>query len=77
MVYFLGHHGRAWVASQMTDAPRLAYRIDEAAEAMRVTPATLYRWIATGKLKTVKIGGRRLVSAKVLNALLDKGSASL
>jgi excisionase family DNA binding protein len=59
----------------MTDAPRLAYRIDEAAEAMRVTPATLYRWIAAGKLKTVKIGGRRLVSAKVLNTLLERGAS--
>ena len=54
-------------------AERLAYRVDEAAEALRVTPATLYRWIAAGKLKTVKIGGRRLVSAKVLNNLINRG----
>ena len=65
------------VMGELTPPPRLAYRIDEAAEAMRVTPATLYRWIAAGKLRTVKIGGRRLVSAKVLNALLEKGNVSL
>ena len=51
----------------------MAYRVGEAAEVLRVTETTIYRWIATGKLKTVKIGGRRLVSAKVINALLEKG----
>jgi excisionase family DNA binding protein len=55
----------------MTDP--LAYRIDEAAEALRVTPATVYKWIAAGKLKSVKIGGRRLVSARALHALIEKG----
>lgn len=53
-------------------ADRLAYRIDEAAERVGVHRVTLYRWIATGKLKTVKIGGVRLVSARVLQALVEK-----
>ena len=52
---------------------RLAYRIDEAAERIGVNRGTLYRWIATGKLKTVKIGGVRLVSARILQALIEKG----
>jgi excisionase family DNA binding protein len=59
----------------MTDAPgpRLAYRIDEAAKLAGVSRETLYRLIAKGKLKTVKIGGCRVVSAKVMNAMLEKG----
>ncbi len=57
----------------MTDAQRLAYRIDEAAERVGVHRVTLYRWIAAGKLKTVKIGGVRLVSVRALRALVEKG----
>jgi len=56
----------------MTTAP-LAYRVNDAAEAAGISKATLYRWIATGKLKTVKIGGVRLISARVLQALIEKG----
>jgi excisionase family DNA binding protein len=52
---------------------RLAYTIAEAADVLRVTPSTIYRWIATDKLRTIKIGGRRLVSAKVIHALIEKG----
>lgn len=55
----------------MTD--RLAYRIDEAAERAGVSRATLYRLIAAGKLKTVKIGGCRVISAEVLGRLIKNG----
>ena len=55
----------------MTDDVRLAYRISEAAQAVRISSATIYRLIAAGKLKTVKIGGIRLISAKSLRALVD------
>ena len=54
-------------------AQRLAYRPAEAAEKVGVTTVTLYRWMAAGKLKTVKIGGCRLISAKALDALIEKG----
>jgi excisionase family DNA binding protein len=57
----------------MISSAPLAYRVDEAAEMARISRATLYRWIATGKLKTVKIGGIRLVSARALQALIEKG----
>lgn len=56
-----------------TAAPRLAYRIDEAAELAGISRDTIYRLIAAGKLKTVKIGRCRVVTAKVLNAMLEKG----
>jgi excisionase family DNA binding protein len=58
----------------MTDTPRMAYRINEAAKQVGISRATIYRWIATGKLKTVKVGGIRLVSAKAIHVLIEKGT---
>ncbi len=52
---------------------RLAYRIDEAAELAGISRDTIYKLITAGKLKTVKIGRCRVITAKVLNALLEKG----
>jgi excisionase family DNA binding protein len=56
-----------------TDWPKLAYRVGEAAKVMSVSSATIYRLIAAGKLKTVKIGGIRLVPARALRRLTEKG----
>lgn len=53
----------------MTD--RLAYRIDEVAELAGISRATIYRWIAAGKLKTVKIGSIRLVPERALRSFLE------
>ena len=57
----------------MTDTKRLAYRPDEAAELAGISRDTLYELIAAGKLKTVKIGRCRVITAKVLNAMLENG----
>jgi excisionase family DNA binding protein len=58
----------------MTIRDPLAYRVDEAAKMVSISQSTIYRWIATGKLKTVKIGGIRLVPARALQALVEKQS---
>jgi excisionase family DNA binding protein len=58
----------------MNDAPRLAYPINEAAELAGVCPRTIYNLITHGKLKTIKIGRRRLVPAKALMTLTEKGA---
>jgi excisionase family DNA binding protein len=50
---------------------RLVYSIREAAEASGLSRATLYRLISDGRLKTVKIGARRLIPVAALTALLD------
>jgi excisionase family DNA binding protein len=57
----------------MTARDPLAYRIGEAAEMANISRATIYRLIASGKLKTVKIGRIRLVPAPALRSLLEKG----
>jgi excisionase family DNA binding protein len=50
---------------------RLVYSIREAAQATGLSRATLYRLISDGRLKTVKVGARRLVPVAALTALLD------
>ncbi len=51
-----------------------ALSIIEAARASGLSRATLYRSIASGQLKTVKIGARRLVPVHALDALLNGGA---
>lgn len=53
---------------------RLALSIREAEHASGLSRATLYRLIASGKLMTLKIGARRLVTVAALEALLSEGS---
>jgi excisionase family DNA binding protein len=56
------------------DVKRLAMSIREAELASGLSRATLYRLIANGRLLTLKIGARRLVTVGALDALLDEGS---
>jgi excisionase family DNA binding protein len=51
-----------------------AYRMNEAVAAYRLSRTTLYKLITTGKLRTAKIGGRRLIPRDALEALLNEGS---
>jgi excisionase family DNA binding protein len=52
-------------------SPRLSYGINQAVEATCVGRTLLYEEIKTGKLKTFKIGKRRLIAASDLEAWLD------
>lgn len=52
---------------------RRAYQVDEAVAAYRLSRSTLYKLMAIGKLRTVKIGGRRLIPVDAIEALLDGG----
>jgi excisionase family DNA binding protein len=56
------------------DVKRLAMSIREAELASGLSRATLYRLIANGRLLTLKIGARRLVTVGALDALLSEGS---
>ncbi len=58
----------------MSNAERLAYRIDEAAELAGVSRRTIYNLIAHGKLKTIKIGKCRRVPAAALKSLTENGA---
>jgi excisionase family DNA binding protein len=50
---------------------KLAYRIDEAVKASGLGRTFLYERIASGELKSVKIGGRRLILREDLVRLLS------
>lgn len=46
--------------------PKLAYSVDEAAEALGVSRATVYQLIHQSGFPSVKLRGRRLISAELL-----------
>jgi excisionase family DNA binding protein len=52
---------------------RRAYQVNEAAAAYGLSRSTLYKLMAIGKLRTVKIGGRRLIPVDAIEALLAGG----
>jgi excisionase family DNA binding protein len=54
---------------------RLALSIREAEQASGLSRATLYRLIANGRLKTSKVGARRIITVGALETLLNEGSA--
>jgi excisionase family DNA binding protein len=53
---------------------RRALRPKEAAVAYGIGRVTLYEWIKTGRLASVKLGGARLIPVDALEALLSGAS---
>lgn len=57
---------------EMTDnSGRLAYRIEDAAAATGIGRSSLYELISTGRLRSIKAAGRRLILADDLRAFLE------
>ena len=56
--------------SNSDPAKKLAYSIREAAEASSLGRTTLYNHIAAGRLRAVRVGGRTIIPAESLHALL-------
>jgi len=52
---------------------RRALRPKEAAKVYGVGRVTLYEWMKSGKLSSVKIGGARLIPVAALEALIEAG----
>ena len=64
-------------APTITAVTPLLYRVEEAAEALRLSRAMVYEIIRSGQLRTVKIGTRRLVPVAALGEYIDTlGSAA-
>lgn len=53
-------------AEQERLIPPVLYRVEEAAEALRMSRSLIYELIRSGQLRTVKVGRRRLVSVRAL-----------
>ena len=49
---------------------RRAYQINEATVAYRLSRSTLYKLMSAGTLRSVKVGGRRLIPVEALEALI-------
>ena len=54
-------------------AGRMGYSVAEAADLLGLAPSGLWKWIARGKIRSVKIGSRRIISAHELHRLLSDG----
>ncbi len=52
------------------DNPKLGYSIREACQASSLGRTTLYAHIAAGRLRVTKVGGRTIVPADALHALI-------
>lgn len=62
---------RAQAVDTSSPAPkRRALSVDEFAQQYGVGRSTAYNWMREGKLRTVKVGGRRLIPVDVAEALL-------
>lgn len=53
------------------DVPAVAYRVEEAAQALRLSRSVIYELIRSGRLRTVKQGSRRLVPVVALQEYLE------
>jgi excisionase family DNA binding protein len=56
---------------------RLAFSPAETAALLGVSPAALDRWIKSGRVPSIKLGDRRLISRAALDALLAGTSVPL
>ncbi len=59
--------------SSEEDHSPIAYRIADAVRVSGIGRTKLYEFIGCGKLKSIRVGGRRLILAKSLRALLEAG----
>ena len=51
-------------------APKVGYSIREAVTASSLGRTTIYNHIATGRLRATRIGGRTIIPAAALHALI-------
>lgn len=53
--------------------PRAAYNVEEVAESLSLSARFVRELLATGKIRSFKIGRRRLVSAGELERIVQEG----
>lgn len=55
----------------LSRAEKLGYSLSEACAATSLGRTSLYKYIATGRLTAIKVGGRTIIPADSLKALLQ------
>lgn len=58
------------MTSIKNDPPKIGYSIREACRASSLGRTTLYNHISAGRLRAVRVGGRTIIPAEALNALI-------
>jgi excisionase family DNA binding protein len=66
------HSASAALSGGGQDSDRLAYSVAEAARRLDVSPMTLYREIAAGRLAAIRIRDRLLIPRIALERLVDE-----
>lgn len=59
---------------EISTREKITLRINEAAAVSGLSRSTLYQLLKAGKLRAVKVGGRRLILRESLEALLQTGA---
>ena len=62
--------------TKTNDCPKIAYSIKEACKASSLGRTTLYAHIAANRLRAVRIGGRTVIPAESLHALISGEACS-
>lgn len=52
------------------DPPKIGYSIREASAATSLSKSSLYNYLASGRLRAVRVGGRTIIPADALLALI-------
>lgn len=52
------------------EPPKLGYSVKEACQASSLGRTTIYSHIAAGRLRAVRVGGRTIIPAEALHALV-------
>ncbi len=53
------------------DPPKIAYSIREACQVSSLGRTTIYNHIAAGRLRATRVGGRTIIPADALHALIE------
>ena len=53
------------------DPPKIGYSIREACHASSLGRSTIYAHISSGRLRAVRVGGRTIIPAEALHALVS------
>jgi excisionase family DNA binding protein len=56
------------------DLPRIGFSIKEACQVSSLGRTTIYAHISSGKLRAVRVGGRTIIPADALRALIEGGA---
>ena len=60
------HERRAKIAQRVE---RVAFSVDEVSVMLGRDPATIHRWVKSGALSSIKVGGARMISAAELKRI--------